>query len=263
MPKAVMFDCYNTLLRYESKEDKDGIWDMMLEAIQYMTEKKLTITAKELEKLYQKACDTEERKCIKERGPHAEVSFSRAWYEVLTKLNIPEKMAEEKAEDMLLVFRLYTRKQRHLFSNVKKELLKLKENGMKLLLLSNAQTCFIYNELPEEIRNLFDELMISENMGLKKPSEELFRIAFKRLGLKPEETVFVGDSAEDDMIPSGKLGCHCVMIGKEKKVAPSLSHVIHFNPYKESGYTGLCDVIVNIDKQQGFSNVNNQEKTAE
>ena len=100
MPKAVMFDCYNTLLRYESQEDKERIWEMMLEAIQYMTEKELTITPEELETLYQKACDTEERKCIEERGPHAEVSFSRAWYEVLTKLNIPKKMAEEKAEDM-------------------------------------------------------------------------------------------------------------------------------------------------------------------
>ena len=150
MVKAVLFDCYNTLLRYESQEDKERIWEMMLEAIQYMTEKKLTVTPKELEILYQKACDTEERKCIKERGPHAEVSFSRAWLEVLTKLNIPKKMAEEKAED--------------------------------------------------------------------------------------------------DMIPSGKFGCHCVMIGRQKKEDPALAHVTHFNPYKESGYAGLCDIIVTMKK---------------
>ena len=248
MVKAVLFDCYNTLLRYESQEDKERIWEMMLEAIQYMTEKKLTVTPKELEILYQKACDTEERKCIKERGPHAEVSFSRAWLEVLTKLNIPKKMAEEKAEDMLLVFRLFTRKQKHLFPNVKKELMELKKQGIKLLLLSNAQTCFIYNELPEDIRILFDEIMISENMGLKKPSKELFQIAFKRLGMEPEDTVFVGDSAEDDMIPSGKFGCHCVMIGRQKKEDPALAHVTHFNPYKESGYAGLCDIIVTMKK---------------
>ena len=248
MLKAVMFDCYNTLLRYESQEDKDRIWEMMLEAIQYMTEKELAVTPDELETLYQTACDREERECIAKHGIHAEVSFSRAWLEVLTRLNIPEKMAEEKAEDMLLVFRLYTRKQKHLFPNVKEELLKLKKRGMKLLLLSNAQTCFIYNELPEEIRILFDEIMISENMGIKKPSEDLFKIAFKRLKMKPEEIVFVGDSAQDDMIPSGRLGCHCVMIGREKKSDSELSHVIHFNPYKELGYAGLCDIIVSMEK---------------
>mgnify|MGYP003298660508 FL=1 len=247
MLKAVMFDCYNTLLRYESQEDKERIWEMMLEAIQYMTEKKFQITSKELEVLYQKACEREERRCRLERGIHAEVSLSKVWSEVLTKLGISRKMTEEKAEDMLLVFRLYTRKQKQLFPNVKKELLKLKENGMKLLLLSNAQTCFIYNELPEEIRLLFDEIMISENMGIKKPSEDLFKIAFKRLKMKPEEIVFVGDSAEDDMIPSGRLGCRCVMIGKQKKADPALSHVIHFNPYKESGYDGFSEIITSID----------------
>lgn len=248
MPKAVMFDCYNTLLRYESQEDKEQIWEMMLAAIQYMTEKEITVTPKELETLYQEASRKEEAECVAGRGIHAEVSLSRTWAEVLIKLNIPKAMAEEKAEDMLLVFRLYTRKKKHLFPNVKKELLELKKQGMKLLLLSNAQTCFIYNELPEEIRLLFDEIMISENVGIKKPSKELFELAFKRLEMEPEEIVFVGDSAEDDMIPSGKLGCHCVMIGREKKADPALSHVVHFNPYKESGYTGLCDIIMAMEE---------------
>ncbi|MBR3770295.1 MAG: hypothetical protein IKL06_07135, partial [Lachnospiraceae bacterium] len=90
MPKAVMFDCYNTLLRYESQEDKERIWEMMLEAIQYMTEIKLTITPKELERLYQKACEKEEQECIAKRGIHAEVSLSRVWFEVLTGLNITQ-----------------------------------------------------------------------------------------------------------------------------------------------------------------------------
>ena len=155
-------------------------------------------------------------------------------------------MAEEKSEDILLLHRIYARKEKHLFPNVKNELVALKKQGMKLLLLSNAQTCFIYNELPEEIRDLFDVVMISEVMGIKKPSEELFQIAFEKLGLEAEDTVFVGDSAEDDMIPSGKLGCHCIMIGKEKKKDSRLSHVIHFNPYKEDGYAGFAKVVESI-----------------
>ena len=38
-----------------------------------------------------------------------------------------EVMVEEKAEDMLLLHRLYARKQKHLFPNVQEELMKLKE----------------------------------------------------------------------------------------------------------------------------------------
>ena len=246
MPKAVMFDCYNTLLRYESEEDREHIWEMMLEAIQYVTEQKLKITSKELEIIYEKACKEEEKCSKRERGEHAEVYLRRAWKNVLSELMLPKKMVEEKAEDMLLLHRIYARKEKHLFPNVKEELIILKKQGMKLLLLSNAQTCFIYNELPEEIRDLFDVVMISEVMGIKKPSEELFQIAFEKLGLEAEDTVFVGDSAEDDMIPSGKLGCHCIMIGKEKKKDSRLSHVIHFNPYKEDGYAGFAKVVESI-----------------
>ena len=47
MPKAVMFDCYNTLLRYLSKEDKEGIWEMMITAISYVTKKKVSVTPEE------------------------------------------------------------------------------------------------------------------------------------------------------------------------------------------------------------------------
>ncbi len=244
MPKAVIFDCYNTLLRYESQEDKERIWEMMMTAIEYITGKELRITSEELEALYKKVCDKEERECRSERGVYAEVSLRRVWLNVMIKLDVPRKIAEEKAEDILLVFRLYTRKQKHLFPNVKKELMALKEHGMKLLLLSNAQTCFIYNELPEEIQTLFDEIMISEDIGIKKPSEELFHLAFKKLRMQPEDIVFVGDSAEDDMIPAGKLGCHCIMIGKQKKKDGILPHAAVFDPYKESGYTGLAEIIV-------------------
>ena len=247
MPKAVMFDCYNTLIRYESEEDRIGIWEMMKEAIQYTTGCKLQIAPKELETLYKAECVKEEKECISKRGIYAEASLGRAWLQVLIKLEIPKEMAKEKAEDMLLLHRLYARKQKHLFQNVQEELMKLKEQGMKLLLLSNAQNCFIYNELPVEVRRLFDVTLISEEVGVKKPSKEVFKLAFEKLNMKPEETVFVGDSAEDDMIPSGELGCHCVMITKVKREEPALSHVIPFNPYKESGYAGFSEIIASID----------------
>lgn len=246
MVKAVMFDCYNTLLRYESEEDRAGIWKMMKEGIQYTTGIKLQITPKKLEALYKAECETEEKESKAQRGDYAEVSLGRVWLKVLKQLEIPKQMAEEKAEDMLLLHRLYARKQKHLFPNVPEELMKLKEKGIKLLLLSNAQKCFIYNELPVEVRKMFDVVIISEEVGIMKPSKEVFGLAFEKLDMKPEDTVFVGDSARDDMIPTGKLGCHCVMIGKEKQNDPELSHVIHFNPYKESGYEGLAEMIASI-----------------
>ena len=36
MVKAVIFDCYNTLLCYQSQEEKTGIWEMMAKAVEYI-----------------------------------------------------------------------------------------------------------------------------------------------------------------------------------------------------------------------------------
>lgn len=248
MPKAVIFDCYNTLLYYRSEEEKDGIWEMMVTAVEYMTEKPLAITPEELETLYKEEFQKEAEECERQRGPHAEICMCRIWQNVMIHLQIPRELAKEKAEDILLVYRLYTRKRKYLFPNVKKELMALKEQGMKLILLSNAQTCFLYNELPEEIRDLFDVLLISEVIGIKKPDENAFRLAFERFGTDPEHIVFVGDSAEDDMIPAGRLGCHCIMIGKLNRKDSRLAHVHAFDPHRESGYEGLTEMIVSLDK---------------
>ena len=241
-----MFDCYNTLLFYRSDEEKAGIWEMMLSAVEYVTEHTVQATPEELERLYQNALQREIECCQKERGIHAEICLTNVWKDVLLDLDIPEEMAEEKAEDFLLLFRLYTRKQKRLFANVERELMRLKQEGIRLLLLSNAQNCFIYNELPKKVRDLFDEVFISESMGIKKPSEEWFRQAFAKLGVQPSDTVFVGDSAEDDMIPAGRLGCHCVMITKKKPMNKELAHVHVFDPHQDLEYKGMADLIMTL-----------------
>ena len=201
------------------------------------------MTAEELQALYQTEYDRELTDCQNKRGIYAEISLNRVWAEVLNKAGMTKELAKRKSDKILMVQRLCAEKVNELFPNVKKELLELKEQGMKLLLLSNAQMCFKEEELPEEIRDIFDVVMISEEMGIKKPSPKLFQTAIEKLGVEPEDIVYVGDSAQDDMIPAGKYGCHCIMIGKKKQKRVALSHVTWFNPYKKNGYEGLCELI--------------------
>lgn len=246
MPKVVMFDCYNTLLRYISKEDKAGIWEMLVTGISYITGKNIAMCGGELEDLYLQLYEKEEKKCVKKHGPYAEINLTEVWYRVLLEMKLSRKVAREKAEDVLLLHRIYARKIKHLFPNVEKELLALKKQGIKLALLSNAQSCFVRHELPLEIWRLFDATVVSEEVNLKKPSKEVFRRLFAELEVEPKDVVFVGDSAQDDMIPSGELGCYCVMIVKDEKKDTGLSHVIPFSPYKKDGYAGFTDLILNI-----------------
>lgn len=242
MPKAVIFDYYNTLLRYESMDERLEVWEIINETIGLVIND-FSMTAEELQTLYHEECEREIKNCQKERGIYAEICLKRVWKEVLVKAGMEKDWAERKADKILMVYRLCAEKENKLFPNVKKELFALKEQGMKILLLSNAQIRFIQEEMPEEIRKLFDVVMISEEVGIKKPSPELFQMAFEKLGVEPQDIVYVGDSEQDDMIPAGNFGCHCIMVGKTKQKKVALSHVTWFNPYKKKGYEGLCEVI--------------------
>jgi len=50
---------------------------------------------------------------------------------------------------------------------------------------------------PELLRELFDVVVISGEVGLHKPEPEIFRLAAQRIGLVPQECVFVDDLREN------------------------------------------------------------------
>jgi putative hydrolase of the HAD superfamily len=50
---------------------------------------------------------------------------------------------------------------------------------------------------PELLRELFDAVVISGEVGLHKPEPEIFRLAAHRLGVVPQECVFVDDLREN------------------------------------------------------------------
>lgn len=70
---------------------------------------------------------------------------------------------------------------------------KLKEK-YKIALLSNnnKEYCEEYLFKPK-LDKLFDTLVISYQVGYRKPSPEIYKILIKKLGFKPEEILFVDD----------------------------------------------------------------------
>lgn len=66
----------------------------------------------------------------------------------------------------------------------------------KIGLLSNANHGVIERKIPTNLLELFDDVVVSAEVGLMKPSPEIFRLAAKRLNVRPEEVVFIDDHAE-------------------------------------------------------------------
>lgn len=65
----------------------------------------------------------------------------------------------------------------------------------KLSVLSNVSTNWIREQFlsPEEIE-LFDDFILSHEVGLIKPDPEIFQLAAQRLGVEVEECLFIDDS---------------------------------------------------------------------
>lgn len=56
----------------------------------------------------------------------------------------------------------------------------------------------------------FDDVVESTAVGIRKPDARIWTLGVERLGLKPQETVVVGDSFYKDIEPAIKAGCHTV-----------------------------------------------------
>lgn len=58
----------------------------------------------------------------------------------------------------------------------------------------------------------FNSILVSQDFGWRKPSAKIFREILKRLGVNGNETVYVGDSPEEDIKGAQEIGIKTVFI---------------------------------------------------
>lgn len=63
----------------------------------------------------------------------------------------------------------------------------------KIGMLSNARSGWINSLLAPEDIALFDDIVLSADVKVAKPQSESYELAAQRLGVKPEECVFIDD----------------------------------------------------------------------
>ena len=88
----------------------------------------------------------------------------------------------------------------------------LKEEGYKIGLLSN---CSI--EIPilwpeTAFADLFDSLIFSSRESLKKPDPRIYHLACERLGVTPEQCLYIADGENFELAAAAKVGLHTVLI---------------------------------------------------
>jgi putative hydrolase of the HAD superfamily len=83
--------------------------------------------------------------------------------------------------------------------------------------VSNAQACFTLPELEKiGLIPFFDGIVISSDVGVKKPSSQIFALALERFGLRADECVYVGNDMRDDIQGAYSAGLKTVYIQTEQ-----------------------------------------------
>ena len=98
------------------------------------------------------------------------------------------------------------------FDGVENMLKELKKQG-RVYLVSNAQSCFTIDELRTTgLYDLFDGILISSDVGVKKPFPDIFRLAFEKFGITPEESIYIGNDMRDDILGASRVGMKTMYI---------------------------------------------------
>lgn len=81
----------------------------------------------------------------------------------------------------------------------------LKSRGYKLGMVTNGNSLLQNTKLDSAgIRDLFDMSVVSDDIGIWKPEAGIFEYAMDKLGVTPEQSLFVGDHPINDI--QGALG---------------------------------------------------------
>ena len=98
-----------------------------------------------------------------------------------------------------------------------------RRQGVHTALLSNSWGVDYYPH--ELLAELFEQIVISGQVGLRKPDPEIFEFAARRIGIPPEECVFVDDLPRN--IEAGEAaGFRCVLHENAHRTIPELERLL-------------------------------------
>jgi len=98
---------------------------------------------------------------------------------------------------------------------------KLIGEGYQLGIVTNFQQPDIISDILDnfKIRRLFKPIVISAEVGVRKPHPDLFKSALRELNIldTPEQAIYVGDNLEEDVEGAKVVGMHPILIDSENR----------------------------------------------
>jgi len=98
---------------------------------------------------------------------------------------------------------------------------KLKEKGLKVAILSNTIEPHAKINREKKIYDLFPVVILSHEVGVRKPDRKVFEIALKKLGVRAEEAIFIDDE-KPNVDAAKKLGINGIVFENSNQLEKDL-----------------------------------------
>jgi len=92
---------------------------------------------------------------------------------------------------------------------------RLRSRGLILGMVSNAPKRL--NDLCQRMGLALDLIVTSAEVGVEKPDPAIFHAALSKAGVKPEETVYVGDDYNNDVQGAERAGLKALLLDRQNK----------------------------------------------
>ncbi|KAH7288420.1 hypothetical protein KP509_31G026000 [Ceratopteris richardii] len=99
--------------------------------------------------------------------------------------------------------------------DAEKALKAIRNAGIKVAVVSNFDTRLRPLMKLLGCYDWFDSIVVSAEVGVEKPNPEIFLIACKELGVKPEQVLHVGNDKTNDLVGATEAGCDSLLWGVE------------------------------------------------
>ena len=199
MIKNYIFDLYGTLIDIQTDEFDDLLW---MRLTSFMASQGALYDFDELRTAYETAVKKQIEKDAAEHPAiireHIEPDILSVFESLYTDKNAIADKAT--ASETALLFRRLSTQRIRLYPEAREVLIELRARGKRIFLLSNAQSAFTIPEIRRlRIFSFFDGIVLSSDVGIKKPDKKIFEHILSKYGLYPDECLMIGNDMEDDM----------------------------------------------------------------
>jgi putative hydrolase of the HAD superfamily len=205
--KAVLFDMFDTLMLIEKNH---AFYSPSLKkAHRFLTENGVDVQFKAFRDAYIKARDALYVEAdAKLEEPHFNCRISNA-LESLGYVDVESEIVTGATNAFCEGFMEYVR-----IDDYAKSVLEKLHIEYKLGIVSNFAIPECVDKLLEKhgLVALFDVVVVSGAVNKRKPSPEIFQKALEKMGVSAENTVFVGDTVDADVIGAKAAGMKVIFI---------------------------------------------------